>query len=243
MTSAIRNLPVVLLPGTGSDEVFVQSVFTGPLALVGARLIAPPPPPGAALADGYLEELDRLARVHGSLVVGGISFGAHLATEWAVANPGRCEGLVCALPAWNGEPGSAAAAVAARASADLVASQGVDGALAAVAAGSPGWLVDELSRAWRRHGDELVAGLRVAAGRRAPSLAELATVAVPAGIGGCAGDLVHPVAVAREWAGALPRGELGVVELAGFGRDREVLGRASLVGFLKGWFGSAVGPR
>ncbi|MEW2507330.1 alpha/beta hydrolase [Amycolatopsis sp. NPDC047767] len=241
MTSAIRNLPVVLLPGTGSDETFVQSVFTGPLALVGARLIAPPPPPGAVLAEGYLEELDRLARVHGSLVVGGVSFGAHLAAEWAVANPRRCEGLVCALPAWNGEPGSAPAAVAARASADLVAAQGVDGALAAVAAGSPAWLVDELSRAWRRHGDDLVPGLRVAAGRRAPSLTELATVAVPAGVAGCAGDLVHPVAVAREWALVLPRGELGVVELADFGRDREVLGRASLVGFLKGWFGSAAG--
>ncbi|WIX78256.1 alpha/beta hydrolase [Amycolatopsis carbonis] len=233
MTSAIPNIPVVLLPGTGSDETFVQSVFTGPLALVGARLIAPPPPPGAALADGYLEELDRLARVHGSLIVGGISFGAHLAAEWAVANPGRCEGLVCALPAWNGEPGSAAAAVTARASADLVASQGVDGALAAVAAGSPGWLVDELSRAWRRHGDELVAGLRVAAERRAPSLTELATVGVPAGIGGCAGDLVHPVAVAREWAAALPRGALQVVRLADFGRHREVLGRAALFTFLK----------
>ncbi|WP_326833792.1 alpha/beta hydrolase [Amycolatopsis rhabdoformis] len=233
MTSAILNRPLVLLPGTGSDEVFVQTVFAGPSALVGARLITPAPPPGAALADGYLEELDRLARVHGSLIVGGVSFGAHLAAEWAVANPGRCEGLVCALPAWNGEPGSAAAAVAARASADLVAAQGVDGALAAVAAGSPGWLVDELSRAWRRQGDELVAGLRVAAERRAPSVAELATVDVPAGVAGCDGDLVHPVAVAREWAATVPRGAVEVVRLADFGRDREVLGRAGMLAFLK----------
>ncbi|MGW4486164.1 alpha/beta hydrolase [Amycolatopsis sp. NPDC004368] len=232
MTSAIRNRPVVLLPGTGSDEVFVQAVFAAPSALVGARLITPAPPPGAALADGYLAELDRLARVHGSLVVGGISFGAHLAAEWAVANPGRCEGLVCALPAWNGEPGLAPAAVAARASADLVAAQGVEGALAAVAEGSPGWLVAELSRAWRRHGEDLVAGLRVAAGRRAPASPELAAVAVPVGVAGCDGDLVHPVAVARAWAAAVPRGAVEIVRLADFGRDREVLGRAALLAFL-----------
>ncbi|MFI5608247.1 alpha/beta hydrolase [Amycolatopsis sp. NPDC051903] len=237
MTSAIPNQPVVLMPGTGSDEVFVRSVFAGPLAALGLELIAPPPPPGAALAEGYLAELDRLARVHGSLVVGGISFGAHLAAEWAVANPGRCEGLVCALPAWNGEPGQAVAAVAARASADLVEARGVDEALRVAAVGSPQWLVAELGRAWRRHGAGLVDGLRVAAGRRAPSLVELAGVRVPVGVGACADDPVHPVSVAREWVGAVGCGGMGETSLVGVGRDREVLGRAALVGFLKAWFG------
>ncbi|MEV6871794.1 hypothetical protein AB0M82_02040, partial [Amycolatopsis sp. NPDC051128] len=84
----------MLLPGTGSDEVFVRAVFAGPLRALGVPLIAPPPPPGAALADGYLEMLDALADEHGELLVGGISFGAHLAAEWAVpprprGRPGR----------------------------------------------------------------------------------------------------------------------------------------------------------
>lgn len=221
------------MPGTGSDEVFVRAVFAGPLASAGLRLIAPAPPPGEALAEGYLEELDRLAERHGSLIVGGISFGAHLAAEWAVANPGRCAGLVCALPAWSGEPGQAPAAVAARASADLVEKEGVERALRVVAEGSPAWLVDELSRAWQRAGDGLVAGLRVAAGRRAPSMEELRDVAVPVGVAGCEGDLVHPVQVARQWGEGVRRGVVRVVELAEMGRDREVLGRASLRAFLE----------
>jgi len=222
----------VLLPGTGSDEVFVRAVFAGPLRALGVPLIAPPPPPGAALADGYLATLDALADEHGELLVGGISFGTHLAAEWAVANPGRCGGLLAALPAWNGHPGQAPASLAATLSADLVADSGVDAALAQTA-GSPDWLRAELDRAWRRHGDGLAAGLRVAAGRPSPALAELAELAVPAGVGTCTDDPIHPTKVAAEWARALPRASLGETTLTALGADRESLGRATVLAFLR----------
>ncbi|WP_406629379.1 alpha/beta hydrolase [Amycolatopsis sp. WGS_07] len=233
MTSAIRLPAAVLLPGTGSDEVFVRSVFGGPLAALGVPLITPAPRPGAGLAEGFLAELDRLADRHGAVLAGGISFGAHLAAEWAVANPGRCAGLLAALPAWNGESGQAPAALAATVTADLVAAAGVEGAVAQAAAGSPEWLAEELGRAWRRHGDGLEAGLRVAAGRAAPTLEALRLVEVPAGVGACSDDPVHPAAVAREWAAALPRGSYGETTLAAVGQDPEALGRTTVLAFLR----------
>ncbi len=232
VTSAIRVPAAVLLPGTGSDEVFVRAVFAGPLRALGVPLIAPPPPFGAALAEGYLATLDALADEHGELLVGGISFGAHLAAEWAVANPGRCGGLLAALPAWNGRPDLAPASLAATASADLVAGAGVGAALAQTA-GSPDWLRAELDRAWRRHGDGLAAGLRVAAGRPAPTLEALSALAVPAGIGTCTDDPIHPAEVASEWARALPRAALGQTTLTALGADRESLGRATVLAFLR----------
>lgn len=232
VTSVIPVPAAVLLPGTGSDEVFVRAVFAGPLRALGVPLLTPPPPPGAELADGYLAILDALADEHGELLVGGISFGAHLAAEWAVRNPGRCGGLLAALPAWNGDPGLAPASQAATLSADLVARSGVDAALAHTA-GSPDWLRAELDRAWRRHGDGLAAGLRVASARPSPSPAELAGLDVPAGVGTCTDDPIHPTKVASEWAAALPRASLGETTLAALGADRESLGRATVLAFLR----------
>ncbi len=232
VTSAIPAPAAVLLPGTGSDEVFVRAVFAGPLRALGVPLLTPAPPPGATVADGYLAILDALADEHGELLVGGISFGAHLAAEWAVRNPGRCGGLLAALPAWNGAPGPAPASLAATLSADLVARSGVGGALAQTA-GSPDWLRAELDRAWRRHGDGLAASLRVAATRPAPSLAELAALKVPAGVGTCTDDPIHPTKVASEWAATLPRASLGTTTLAALGADRESLGRATVLAFLR----------
>ncbi|WP_201788882.1 alpha/beta fold hydrolase [Amycolatopsis orientalis] len=233
MTSAIPPTTAVVLPGTGSDEVFVRSVFSGPLRALGIRLLAPPPPPGDRLADGYLAVLDRLSAEHGLLLVGGISFGAHLSAEWAARNPGHCTGLLAALPAWNGPAGQAPASLAARLSADLVAENGVDGALAKSSDGVPDWLSAELGRAWRRHGDGLAASLRTAAARAAPELEDLKGLDVPAGIGACVDDPIHPVAVARAWADALPRAEVGESTLTALGADRESLGRATVLAWLK----------
>lgn len=81
-----------LIPGTASDEVFVASVFAGPLAAVGLDLVAVRPEPGKELVSGHLAALDTASRDH-PIVVGGISLGAHLAAEWALANPDRCAGL------------------------------------------------------------------------------------------------------------------------------------------------------
>ena len=53
----------VMLPGTGSDEVFVRSVFEIPLAAVGVRAQTPCPQPGPGLADAFLAALDLAALV------------------------------------------------------------------------------------------------------------------------------------------------------------------------------------
>src|SRR5947209_7173362 len=144
----------VLLPGTGSDEVFVRSVFEIPLAAVGVRALTPRPQPGPGLAAAFLAALDRAAEdsTRGVVLAGGISFGAHLAVEWALGNPKRCSGLLLALPAWNGTPGDSPAALSARLGADTVRAEGVEAALRPV---RQLWLAAELRRAWHGYGDRL----------------------------------------------------------------------------------------
>lgn len=228
-----RPHAAVLLPGTGSDDVFVRSVFARPLAAVGVEMIAPPAPPGGQVVTGFLRELDRLAdATRGPLLVGGISLGAHLATEWAVANPDRCCGVLAALPAWNGDGHAAPAAMAARASADLVTRHGLDTALALATRGVAGWLAAELNRAWRAHGAGLAESLRTAASYPAPTLPSLRDLTVPVGIAACTDDPVHPADVARDWARALPRVGLCETTLDAVGADRETLGRAAVLAWL-----------
>ncbi|WP_312871722.1 alpha/beta fold hydrolase [Amycolatopsis acididurans] len=233
MTSAMPKPPAVLLPGTGSDEVFVRSVFAGPLAAAEIALLAPEPPHGSRLAVGFLTMIDSVAeRRECPLLVGGVSFGAHLAASWAVAHPDRCAGLLLALPAWSGEPAGAPASRAAQASADLIENEGLDATLRLSTAGVPQWLADELNRAWRRHGDGLAAGLRIAASYPAPTPAELAKLDVPVGIAACSDDPVHPAEVAHAWARALPRAAVRETTLTALGEDRESLGRAAVEAWL-----------
>ncbi|AIJ24872.1 alpha/beta fold hydrolase [Amycolatopsis methanolica] len=222
----------VLLPGTGSDEVFVRSVFAGPLGAFGIRTRTPAPPGGTAVTAGLLASLDEAA-TEGPVLAGGISLGAHLAAEWAVRNPGRCAGLLLAMPAWCGRPGDAPASLAARASADLVDSRGLTEALRLATAGVAPWLAAELTRAWRRHGEGLAASLRVAAAHAAPTLDALAGLDVPVGIAACTDDPVHPVAVAHAWAEALPRAVVQETTLTALGADHESLGRAALLAWLQ----------
>ncbi len=217
-----------MLPGTGSDDTFVRSVFEIPLAAVGVTLVAPAPVPGPSLAA---TALDALAAGPSPVLVGGISFGAHLAAEWAVANPARCAGLIVALPAWHGAPDGAPASASAAYSAAQVRALGVDGALAA--ADVPPWLAGELSRAWHGYGDALADSLEVAASRPAPTRAELERLDVPVGIAACVDDPVHPASVAHEWAGALPRAAVCTTRLAIVGADPEALGRAAVLAFLR----------
>lgn len=228
----LTNPVAVLLPGTGSDDVFVRSVFERPLTAIGITLHAPAPTSGRTLAEEYLRELDRAAR-NGPVLVGGISLGAHLATEWALRDPRRCAGLLLALPGWSGRTGEAPAALAARASADAVSRYGMRAALDAATEGVPDWLADELRRAWRGYADGLADSLRIAACRAAPELAELRRLAVPAGIAGCVDDPVHPVAVAERWAHALPNAALCTTSLAAMNDDLETLGRASVLAWLR----------
>ncbi|WP_245931587.1 alpha/beta fold hydrolase [Actinokineospora auranticolor] len=217
----------VILPGTGSDEVFVRNVFSGPLRAAGLELLAPAPEPGKRLVEGYVAALDE-ACGNGPVVVGGVSLGAHVAALWAARHPDRCSGLLLALPAWTGEPGAAPASVLARASAADVRARGV----AAVVADVPGWLGDELRRSWRRYGDALADSLDAGAAAPGPSAQELSGIQVPVGIGCCVDDPVHPDEVARQWVDAVPLGCLRTTRLAVMAVDPEALGRAAVGAFL-----------
>ncbi|MET0135846.1 MAG: alpha/beta hydrolase [Kibdelosporangium sp.] len=204
-------------------------MFESPLRALGIQLATPPPDPGPDLVGAYFAALDRAAGR--PVLIGGISLGAHVAAEWALANPGRFAGLLLALPAWHGPPGDAPAAVSARFSAQAVRGQGLEATLAAVDA-EP-WLAAELDRSWRRAGDGLAASLDIAATRPAPALSDLARIDVPTGIAACSDDPVHPAAVARLWARSIPGARVCTTTLSALGRDRESLGRAAVLAWLR----------
>jgi pimeloyl-ACP methyl ester carboxylesterase len=222
----------VLLPGTGSDDEFVRSVFEVPFAAVCVRAVTPKPVPGPDVAQACLDALDDAA-AHGPVIAGGVSFGAHLAAEWALTRPDRCAGLVLALPGWHGEPGDAPGAVSARVAADLVRARGVDGALAVATEGAPPWLAAELVRSWRGYGDGLADSLATAAARPAPTLDALSGLDMPAGIAACTDDAVHPREIADAWLKALPRATMCATRLDIVGVDPEALGRAAVLAWLR----------
>src|SRR5690242_16646598 len=89
-----------MLPGAGSDEVFIRSVFAGALAGAGVELVAPPPRGGADVVAGYRAALNAAP---GPLVVGGISLGAHVAARSAAVAPrGRVAGCSSRCPRGRG---------------------------------------------------------------------------------------------------------------------------------------------
>lgn len=228
----------MLLPGSGSDHVFVVSAFGFPLSALGIRLVAPPPEPGGAVVSAMWHALDSAVEESGAdgagLLVGGISLGAHVAAGWAAGNPGRCAGLLLALPAWLGPADAAPAAGAARASANAVRRDGLPRTLAAMRAAVPQrWLADELDRAWRSYGDGLADALDAAAASAAPTAAQLRRLTMPAGIAALADDPLHPRAVAERWRRALPSAAVVTTSLDAVGRDRATLGRATVLAWLR----------
>jgi hypothetical protein len=136
----------VVLPGSGSDEVFVRAVLAPPLRARGSDLQTVAPRPGGDVVAGYRAGLDAALAGPGPVLVGGISLGAHVAAAWAAEQPtgAGLEGLLLALPAWTGPPRDAPAALTARATAACARAGGVEAAVTAARAGSPPW-----PRRWR----------------------------------------------------------------------------------------------
>lgn len=186
--------------------------------------------PVAIDARGNVEDvvalLDAAARGHEVALVGGVSLGAHAAALWS-ARGGRSTALLLALPAWTGPPGAVAGLTAATAT-DVLA-RGRDAVLAGIAASAPGdWVVEELRRGWLEQDDDgLAAALLAAARSPGPSIEELTRIEVPAAVVALADDPLHPEAVARSWASAIPGAGLAVVPRQGPARDRGALGRAA----------------
>jgi pimeloyl-ACP methyl ester carboxylesterase len=232
----------VLLPGSGSDDVFVRRAFARPLAALGITLEAVAPPGDGDPAAGYRAALD--ATADDRALVGGISLGAQVAAAWAAGRtgPSRPAGLLLALPAWRGRPDTAPAALSARLTADLLRREGLPGALAAArAGGTPGWLVAELARAWAGYGPGLAGALDATAATPGPTDAELAALDIPTGVAALHDDPVHPHTEAVAWVRALPVAALRTTGFAAFGADPEALGRAAVLAWLRALTGSA-GP-
>ena len=231
MSTALRGVTVVLLPGTGSDDDYVRRAFTPALHRLGATVVTPVPEP-LRLVAGYLQALDEAAR-RGPVAVGGVSIGAAVSTSWALAHPDLTIGVLAALPAWSGAPDGAPAALAARHSAQQLRDAGLASSIAQMRAGSPAWLADELARSWTRQWPALPDAMEEAARYVAPTVDELSRLPVPLGLAAATDDQVHPVEVARTWLAAAPRAALHTVTLSDMGADAAVLGRACVSALLE----------
>jgi len=216
----------VLLPGTGSDEDYLQRAFASPLEQAGAIVVAVPPRPDH-LVSGYLQALDEAAAA-GPIAVGGVSIGAAVATRWALANPDRVVAVLAVLPPWTGISDAAPAALSARHTAALLRRDGLVATTGAMRSSSPPWLADELARSWSRQWPALPDAMDEAAGYAGPTAAELGRLARPMGVVGASDDPIHPIAVAQQWAVAVPRASLVTVTLERFGPTPAALGVAAV---------------
>ncbi len=229
-SSAPAPARAVLLPGTGSDADFVGRAFGPALSAAGIELVAVEPDPRRVVA-GYLTALEEASRVPGTLLVGGISLGAAVATRWALRHQQRLSGLLVALPAWLGEPADAPASLSARHSAHRLRGSGLVAVLEEVRRSSPGWLADELSRAWQRQWPELPQALDDAARQRGPTERELGRLRLPTGVVAAVDDAVHPLGVAERWVQVCSAARLATVQLHEYGAQPAVLGSQCL----RGW--------
>jgi pimeloyl-ACP methyl ester carboxylesterase len=221
----------LLLHGAGSSPQVVAELLAEAVPR-GARSVAPDL---RGTTESAVRVLDALAADavpgHGDRRIGlvaGISLGAHAAALWA-ARSGRDVPLGLVMPAWTGPPDDAAHATAssaallrargrARVLADLRVDQGT----------ADDWVVDALHRGWAAYDDDgaLAGALDAAASSPGPTLDDLARITGPTAVVALADDPMHPESVARDWAAALPRGELVVVARDAVSSDPDALGRA-----------------
>ncbi len=230
MAVDLRGVTAVLLAGTGSDDDYVYRAFAAALHEVGAVVVTPRPHPDR-LIEGYLSDIDNAARM-GAILVGGVSIGAAVAANWALAHPTRAVAVLAALPPWTGSPATAPAALAARHSAEILRRDGLASATSQMRASSPAWLADELTRSWVGQWPSLPEAMEAAARYPAPTCAELERLAVPMGVASATDDPVHPLEVGVEWVAAAPMAALRTVTLHEMGVEPSVLGKACVAALL-----------
>ncbi|MBY0443406.1 MAG: alpha/beta hydrolase [Mycobacteriaceae bacterium] len=230
MTTTLRGVTAVLLPGTGSDDHYVRQAFADPLQRVGATVLAPPPQP-AGLINGYLTALDAAAQ-QGPIAVGGISIGAAVAAAWAITHPEQAVAVLAALPPWTGAPDGALAAQAARHTAYQLRHQGLAATTAHMRASSPAWLADQLARSWLGQWPELPDAMEEAARFIAPGRTEFMRLKAPLGVAAASDDPLHPLQIGVEWATAAPHAAVHTVTLAQIGTDPAALGATCLAALI-----------
>lgn len=231
---------MLVLHGTGSNPDFVRRTFLHAAssrgwALASYRLRGHGPTPGERPYDlpHHVADLAQLAEELQPVVVGGISLGAHVGATWAATRsvPLSVRGLALAIPAWVGPPDEVARANATQAR--EIERIGVAECLARLRAdladGSAAWVADEMAATWHEHDEAAFCEvLDAVAISDAPSAEELGAVTVPVGLAAVSDDPLHPAAVARRWAAALPRSAVVELTLGELGADRGALGQAAL---------------
>lgn len=231
--------PIALvLHGTGSNPDFVRRTFHQAteargysLATYRLRGHGPGAVPGPYSFDQHLNDLQELLFGFGDQLhyVGGISLGAHLTATLAArrALPFSVDGLLLAIPAWTGEPEAVAHANAVQA--DQIAELGTAECLRrldeSLAGSDVHWVYDEMAWTWPEHDEaSFEAILRATAASHAPELADLGEISLPTGVAASDDDPLHPRAVGKAWANAIPRAALRTHSMKDFGLDRGILG-------------------
>jgi pimeloyl-ACP methyl ester carboxylesterase len=234
-----RNDPVTLVAhGLGATPGEARVPASG---LPGTRVVvtlpghgdAPAAPPGYWRYPTVAADLRRVAEATGATRAVGVSLGAGALTRLVAEAPTAFDRLVLLLPAAL-DRRSTAAAGAYRRLADAVAAGQADRLRALVAADLPhdvdtGGYVRQRTDALLRLGDAL---------RDLPEQAPLAdpdalaAVAAPVLVLGAVGDPMHPEAVAKATAAALPRGRLELLDSPAPLLTHRARVRTSLVEFL-----------
>lgn len=168
-----------------------------------------------------------------SVVVAGISLGAHAAARWsATRHEASVAGLIVVMPAWTGDPDDVAGLTVAS-GADISARGTVahlaDSAHPDNLPADLGWVVEELHAGWSEYDDATLAACLHRAGHsRGPTAAQLSHIAVPTIVVGLRDDPLHPLSVSQEWAEHIPQARLEVVDRAAVQADRAALARAAM---------------
>ncbi|MFI5779648.1 alpha/beta fold hydrolase [Nocardia sp. NPDC051570] len=222
-----RPALVVALPGTGSDADFARRAFGPACAAVDLPFLAVEPDP-RAVVDSCHAALDTAAR-SGPVLAAGISLGAAIAVEWAVAHPDSVFGVIAALPAWTGaDTTGCPAALSAAGTAAQLRADGLDSVLARMRASSPRWLADALTQSWTAQWPHLPEALEEAAAYPWPTAKTLAALSVSTAIISAIDDPVHPLPIAEQWTDHIPKADLIRITLDDLGTDPAILGTQGL---------------
>lgn len=214
----------VLLPGSASTSDFVRRAFPQILHDIG---VTDWTPTGGDALD-MAHQLGRYVSTlpNSSLLIIGLSVGAHAAALWASDNPRPHTRMLLAMPAWTGPPGPVAAttAVAAQRIEDI----GLREELAQLTEQyADDWVTAELVRAWSETNPaQLVATLRATARSAAPTVDQLRGITCPTLVLGLHDDPMHPWAVARQWAENIAGAELIGLDRSEPQTDLTAFGRA-----------------
>ncbi len=241
-----EGLAVVFQHGLGADNAQCAEAFPPDAGLRRITLDCPARPSRPFSIAGFAADVLAACDARGvrRFVAGGISMGAAIALRLAVHAPDRVLGLALVRPAWLWE----AAPETLRAYAEVAAALRAHGPVAGRAAFASSATAAHLARAapdnlasllgfFDRADPAAVAGLLADIAGDGPGVtpAQAAALRVPTLVVGQARDEVHPLALARALADAIPGTTFAEVTPKGTDKARHLVELRSKLGtFLRG---------